>query len=318
MGLRPVAWQVVIRRAWQVALAPALALAALAPAAAAGEAALRVCLDERNPPFSMQQGASGFDVAVSSAVAGRLGVVFAPQWYENDRDDNRSAPQDIGAMLASGLCDLAAGFALTEGAVGAPSAPTARVPRHEGGPPPRRLPRVALQSMAASHPYHRLSLAVVLGPGAGDRTVRSLADLKGLRVGAPVGTLADTLLRAWHGGALAADLVTLDSRAGALDAAEAGQLDATLVELGSLDAYRAKHSGSALRDSGWRHPIGFNVGFLALATRQDLLDRVDAALGTMQASGELRTLAAAAGVQWEAPEEPDVAPRLTPARLRGE
>jgi len=46
------------------------------------------------------------------------------------------------------------------------------------------------------------------------------------------------------------------------------------VELDSLDAYRAKHSGSALHDSGWRRPIGFNVGFLALATRQDLLDRV--------------------------------------------
>ncbi len=307
-----------IRRAWRAVLSPALALAALASAPAAGEAALRVCLDGRNPPFSMQRDASGFDVAVSSAVAGRLGATFAPQWYENDRDDNRSAPQDIGAMLASGLCDLAAGSALTEGALGTPSAPTARVPQHEGGPPPRRLPRVALQSMAASHPYYRLSLAVVLGPGAGDRTVRSLADLEGLRVGAPVGTLADTLLRAWHGGALAADLVTLDSRAGALDAVEAGQLDATLVELGSLDAYRVKHSGSALRDSGWRHPIGFNVGFLALATRQDLLDRVDGVLGAMQASGELQALAAAAGVQWAAPEGPDVAPRLTPARLRGE
>lgn len=311
-----------IRSAWQPGLAPALALTALISTAAvpatADEAVLRVCLDGRNPPFSMQRSALGFDVAVASAVAGRLGETFAPQWYENDRDDNRTAPHDVGAMLADGLCGIAAGFALTQGALGAPSAPTARVPQYEGGPPPRRLPRVALQSMAASRPYYRLSLAVVLGPGAGDRVVRSLTDLRGLRVGAPVGTLADTLLRAWHGGALAADLMTLDSRANALDAVEAGQLDATLVELGGFDAYRAAHPGSALRDTGWRHPIGFNIGFLALATRQDVLDRVSAALEAMQQSGELQALAATAGLQWAAPEPPDITPRLTPALLRGE
>ncbi len=305
-----------MRLAWPCALAALLVLAA-APAVS-DEAALRVCLDGNNPPFSMQRGGSGFDVAVSRAVAGRLGMAFTPQWYENERDDNRSAPQDVGAMLADGLCDLAAGFPLTEGVLGAPSASTARVLQHQGGLPPRRLPRVALQGMAASRPYHRLGLAVVLGPGAGDRAVQSLADLKGLRVGAPVGTLADTLLRAWHGGALAADLVSLDSRVSALDAVEAGQLDATLVELGGFDAFRAAHPASLLRDSGWRHAIGFNVGFLALAARQALLDRVSAAVGAMQESGELRTLAAGAGLQWAPPEAPAVAPRLTPALLRAD
>lgn len=301
----------------QAALAAALLAWASAPAAA-DPAPLRVCLDGRNPPFSAQRDASGFDVAVARAVAGRLGVAFAPQWYENDRDNNRSAPQDAGAMLAAGLCDLAAGYPLTEGALGAPSASAARVPQHEGGPPPRRLPRVALQDLAASRPYHRLGLAVVLGPGAGDRVIRTLADLRGLRVGAPAGTLADTLLRAWHGGALTAELTALDSRASALDGIEAGRLDATLVELGGFDAYRAAHPGTALRDSGWRHPVGFNIGFVGVATRRDLLDRVDGALDAMQASGELRTLAAGAGLQWAAATAPDIAPRLTPALLRGD
>lgn len=134
-----------------------------------------------------------------------------------------TAPHDVGAMLADGLRGLVAGFASAEGGLGAPSAPTARMPQYDGGPPPRRLPRVALQGMAASRPYYRLSL-VVLGPGAGDRVVQSPADFKGLRVVAPVGTLADTLLRAWYGGTLTADLVTLD---------------ATPVELGGFDAYRA-------------------------------------------------------------------------------
>ncbi len=305
-----------MRRALRAGLMAAL-IGTTAPAVA-GEAVLRVCLDGRNPPFSVQRGASGFDVAVSRAVAGRLDAAFAPQWYENERDDNRSAPQDVGAMLAGGLCDLAAGYPLTEGALGAPSAPTARVPQHQGGPPPRRLPRVPLQGMAASRPYHRLSLALVLGPGAGDQVVRSPADLKGLRVGTPVGTLADTLLRAWHGGALAEDIVSLDSRASALDAVEGGQLDATLVELGGFDAYRGAHPRSALRDSGWRHAIGFNVGFLALAARQDLLDRVDAALGAMQEAGELQALAAGAGLQWAPPGVPAIMPRLTPAQLRAD
>ena len=98
----------------------------------------------------------------------------------------------------------------------------------------------------------------------------------------------------------------------------AGQLEAILVELGGFDAYRFAHPGSALRDTGWWHPIGFNVGFLALASRQDLLGRISAALWAMQQSGELQVLAAAAGLQCAAPEPPDIAPRLTPARLLGE
>ncbi len=174
-------------------------ISAAAAPAVAEEAALRVCLDGHDPPFSAQRGVLGFDVAVSRTMAGRLGMAFVPQWYENERDDNRSAAQDVGAMLADGLCDLAAGYPLTEGVLGSPSASTARMPQHAGGPPPRRLPRVALQGMAASRPYHRLTLAVVLGPGAGDRVIRSLADVKGLRVGTPAGTLANTLLLAWHG-----------------------------------------------------------------------------------------------------------------------
>lgn len=287
-------------------------------AAPAAAEPLRVCLDERNPPFSSQRGASGFDVAVSEAVAGKLGRSFAPQWYENERDDNRSGPQDVGAMLAAGLCDLAAGFPLTVGALAPPAALTARLPGHAGGPPPRRLPRVALGALAASRPYYRLRLAVVLGPGAGDRTVRSLADLAGLRLGAPGGTLAGALLLTWRGGALAPDLTTLDSRADPLAELEAGRLDATMVEAAQFDAHRAAHPGSALRDSGWRHPFGFNLGFAAAAGRHDLLDQVDAALDGLLASGALAALAVEAGLQWSAPEPPDVAARLTPAQFRGE
>jgi len=115
-----------------------------------------------------------------------------------------------------------------------------------------------------------------------------------------------------------ADLVTLDGRASVLDAMSAGQIDATLVELGGFDAYRAAHPESALRDSGWRHAIGFNTGFLALATRRDLLDRVDTALKAMQEAGELQALAADAGLQWAKPEAPAVAPRLTPPQLRAD
>ena len=137
-------------------------------------------------------------------------------------------------------------------------------------------------------------------------------------MGAPAGTLADTLLRAWHGGALAEDLTATDRRASVLDEVEAGRLDATLVELGGFDAYRVAHPGSTLRDSGWRHAIGFNIGFLALATRQDLLNRVDATLEAMQESGDLQTQASGAGLHWAAPESPYITPRLTPAQLRAE
>ena len=291
-----------------------LALTALLSIHPSTAASLRVCLDGRNPPFSAEGGA-GFDVGVARAVATRLGQEFTPVWYEDARDNNRSATLDAGALLAAGRCDLVAGFPLTEGAVAEPAAPSARLPSYAGGPPPRKLPRVGLQELGASRPYYRLGFIVVLRAEK-VRTVSSLADLAGLRVGAPAATLAGALLLGYRRGALG--MISLDSRAEALAALEAGQLDATLVEAGTWSRYRAAHPETALRDSGFRHRIGFNTGFIALATDTARLDAVSAALTTMLADGTAARLAGEAGLPWVPPASPDIAPRLTPAALMAE
>ena len=287
------------------------ALLSVHPAAATS---LRVCLDGRNPPFSAEAG-TGFDVDMARAVATRLGQDFVPVWYEDTRDNNRSATLDVGALLAAGRCDVVAGFPLTEGTIAPPAAPTARLPSYEGGPPPRKLPRVELQGLAASRPYYRLSFLVVIRSSVA-RHVGSLADLAGLRVGAPAATLAGAVLLGYRRGALG--MISLDSRAEALPALEAGQLDATLVEAGTWSRYRAVHPDTALLDSGFRHRIGFNTGFIALAAAPERLDAVSAVVTALLADGTAERLAVAAGLAWVPPAPPDLAPRLTPAALMAE
>ncbi len=276
---------------------------------------LRVCLDGQNPPFSDQKTGAGFDVAMSRAVASLLERELVPVWYDDARDNNRSAKQDVGALLAAERCDLVAGFPLTADAVAEPTAPTSRLPGYEGGPPPRKLPRVTLQQLAASVPYYRLGFLVVMRPGI-DRPIRALGDLKGLKVGAPAATLAGALLLGYRHGALG--LISLDSRAEALTELEEGRLDATLVEIGVWSRYRAAHPTTALTNTGFRPPIGFNTGFVALQSRPDVLASVDDALNAIHASGDAQRLADQAGLIWNPPAPPALAPRLTPPMLLSE
>lgn len=295
----------------RLAMTGLCAMASLQPLSAAP---LRVCLGGHNPPFSTEAGA-GFDVTMARVVAARLGQEFTPVWYEDARDNNRSATLDAGALLAAGRCDLVAGFPLTEDTVAEPAAPSARVPSYAGGPPPRKLPWIGLRELAASRPYYRLGFLVVLRPEA-ERNVTSLADLAGLRVGAPAATVAGAVLLGFRRGML--NMVSLDSRADALTALEAGQLDATLVEAGTWSRYRAAHPDTVLRDPGYRHRLGFNTGFIALASEPDRLEQVNAAVTALLADGTAALLATEAGLAWVPPTLPDIAPRLTPAALMTE
>ena len=294
----------------------ALAGLLLLLAGAAAAEPLTVCVDENNPPFSSKRkaGESGFDLALARAVAERLGRPLALQWFEGEYEKERSAPTDAAALLAAGRCDLIAGFAFYAAAFDA-AAGSARLPDHAGAKPGERGRRVPIAPLAPSRPYYFAALAVIAGPRL-ERPIAALDDLKGLRLGAAAGTLSDAILRAWHGGVLLASMQSLKVRANPLDAIADGSIDATLIELPRWDAWRARHAEGGLHDTGYRHALGFNLGFAALASRAELLAAVDRVLTPLLAA-EAPALAAQAGLSWSPPREPAVLPRLTLRRLAG-
>jgi hypothetical protein len=79
-----------------------------------------------------------------------------------------------------------------------------------------------------------------------------------------------------------------------------------LVELSRLDAYRAEHPDTKLKASGFYYRIGFNMGFVALATEAALIEQVNQAIADMTAKNELPALAQAAGATYLAPHQPDI------------
>jgi ABC-type amino acid transport substrate-binding protein len=296
-----------IRRPGATLMLAALVVAPPRPAASAEP--LTVCLDENLPPDSFHHGetSGGFDLAVSQALATRLGQPLAVQWYESKLDMDSSSALAADALLSDGRCQLVAGYPLVRDALGKPGAPTSRLPDYEGAKPADRRRWVALGTLAPTRPYHRAPLAIVLGATAPARPVERLADLHDLKIGTESGTLSDAILMNFAQGRFV-DHVThlVPGRGELLPRLERGDLDATLVPLRRFDLYRGEHADTKLRVAGYYDRIGFNMGFVALSTEAALLDRANAAIGEMLAAGELAALAQAAGMTYVPPSQPEV------------
>jgi ABC-type amino acid transport substrate-binding protein len=156
-----------------------------------------------------------------------------------------------------------------------------------------------------SDPYIYSALTVVLGPKAADHHITGIGDLAGLRIGIESGTLADALLMTFDKGKLIDNITHLvPTRGDLLGTLERGDLDATLLDMRRLDAYRATHPDSKLAASGYFYPIGVNRGYVGLASDPALLAEVNKALSALQADGTVAKLAEAAGVSFLPPREP--------------
>lgn len=289
-----------------------LALGTGAPAFAAEP--LTFCLDENVPPWSMHRSAdnSGFDYAVASAIAQRLGRPFAVQWFESKLDEDASTTLAANALLSDGKCQLFGSYPLLRDALGKPGAETARMPDFEGAKRADRGRRVALGTLVPTKPYHRAVFTVVLGHGAAGKTINSLADLAGLKLGVEGGTLTDAVLMTYDDGKFV-DHIThvVPGRENVLARLEHGDFDASFVELRRFDAYHAAHPDTALKPSGYYYRVGFNMGFVGLATEAALIEQVNAAIADLLAKGDVAALAKAAGVTYVPPSGPDVLEHLT-------
>ena len=301
-----------------VSLALAFALAWAPPGHA--EDALGVCLDKAASASLPRDdlGARGFDLAVARALAPRIGRTLAVQWYESETDSDANPDHQVNALLSDGRCQLVLGYPLFADALGRPRAERSRLPSYAGAKPEDRRRWVRLNELVASRGYRFDPLAVVLGPSAARREIRSLADLKQLRIVAEERTLADAVLMTYGGGMLIGRITHVVPGQGMFESMERGGQDATLVELRQFDAYRSQHPDTGLSSSGHYHSIGFNIGAVGLASEGPLMAEVNAAISDMLAKDELPALARAAGLTYLPPREPNVAATITRAQLSGD
>ena len=288
----------------------ALILALTASAgAAATEETLRVCLNENIPPYSFREGkeAGGFDLAVAEAVAKHLGRELAVQWFGTGIDNDSSLTLQANALLSDGRCQLIGGYPLFRLALGRPNVESARLPGFDGAKPEDRRRRVTLGELVPTKPYHHAPLTVILSGSVADKSVSSLADLAGLRLGVNQSTLSDAILMRYGAGKYV-DHVThfVPGHSELFPRMESGDIDATLTELRRFDDYRDKHPDTKLKATGYFHKIGFNMGYVGLATDQKLIAAVDAAIADIIAKGELPAMAKSAGMTYVPPTEPDV------------
>ncbi len=292
----------------------------LLPATVLSVEPLRVCVDADSPPYSLKHGQeqSGFDLAVSRALANALDRPLRMVWYESEIEKETSPALAVNALLSGDYCDLVAGCILYGGFLGEPASAKAQPPDIEGGKQgPRHKKWVRLNALAPSKPYHFIPLTVVLAAGTRERPVRRLSDLRGVAIGTETGTLSAHILSMYQGGVLRDTLHTFVPGEELLHALNKGEIAAALVELHRVDAYRARYPSMQIRQSGYQHPIGFNVGFVALAKSSKFLTKVDQAIEALMASGTLPNLAKEAGMTYVAPRGPAVLKQINLALIVG-
>lgn len=277
---------------------------------------LKVCMAEGNSPLSYASAREprGLDVAIAQAIASEMGRPLKAVLFESQYERETTLAQEVNAMLSSGVCDLASGFALFAADLGAPSRPSARAPDHEGAKPRRQRPFVPLGRLAASRAYHAMAMGVVTrDPGT---RVDSLADLQGFRVGAVTGTLAGSALVLYRNGVLQKGLVTLSQRENLLEALESGRFDATLTPLNKYDAYRLAHPGTRIARAAYVHPLRINLGFVGIESEPAAILAANRVIERALAGGDLGRWAGAAGATWIRPEAPDIQPSFSFGSLR--
>jgi ABC-type amino acid transport substrate-binding protein len=305
-------------------LVAALATAALLAGGATlragdtGQTPLRICLNEELPPFSVRtkEGGTGFDFAIAQSLVKRLNRTFAVQWYESKLDEDASATIEANALLSDGRCDLVAGFPLVKDALGKPGLETGRLPDFAGARPADRRRRVTLGSLMATTPYHFAGLAVVLGSRAKDKSIAALADLEGLNLTIEAGTLGDAVLMTFNRGHLVSHIAhVVPGRGELFPRLESGEADATVIPVHRFDAYHLQHPDTKLTLSGYYLPIGFNMGFVGLASDSQLIEQASAAIDAMLKEDEPAALAAPAHMTYLPPRQPYILDHFTMSDL---
>ena len=282
------------------------ALLGWAVCACASAQPVTVCMAEENAPLSylVKGEMRGLDVRVAQALAGELKRELRIVPFESKFEGETTLSQQVNALLSSGVCDIASGFALMAGDLGPPGRATARVPDHPGA---KRLPQrawVPLGTLVPSRAYHTMAMGLVVREE--QRAGATLADAGDARIGIVSGTLSGTAVSMFRNGRLRSQLVSLSRNEDPLEQLEAKRIDATLISLDRLDAWRLAHPETALRRTPYLHPLRINIGFVARSDAPDVLAAASRVIAQALASGDLARWSAESGSTWIAPADPQV------------
>jgi ABC-type amino acid transport substrate-binding protein len=292
------------------------ALVVLAGPAMARES-LTVCLQANDPPISVR-GGEGFAVTLSRKIADRLDRDLRVQWFVSRDDPDANLAKDADALLSDGHCQLVAEYPLVSDMLGRPYAPTAKLPPFDGAAPEDRRRWIKLGELVATRPYRLDTLTIVLAAKDANRPIHTLADLQGLKLGVQTATLADAIAMRYAGGRLIENVVHLPDARTLFGQLQRGELDAAFVAQRELDAWKLRHGADGLAQTDYVHSIGFNMGFVGLASEKQLVDDASGAIAALQASDAIMPLARAAGLTYAPPREPPVQPGVRPDALAGD
>ncbi len=283
----------------------ALLASALACTVASAQA-LTICMAEDNPPLSYRARGEdrGLDVRVARAIADALGRKLQIVFFESKYEHESTLSHEVNALLSSGVCEMASGFALLATDLGAPTRPTARVPDYPGAKRPPLRPWVPLGTLVGSRPYHAMAMGLVVRDPS--RQGATLADPGDARIGVVTGTLAGTAVSLYRNGKLRPQIVSLAQNEDVLEQLEAQRFDAALVPLDRLDAWRIAHPATALRRAAYIHPLRINIGFVARSEATELIAAADKVIEGALGTGDLQRWSEESGTTWIAPAEPRV------------
>lgn len=272
---------------------------------------LTVCMSEENAPLSYRSRGqvAGFDVLLARAIATELGRELRVVPFESEVEKETMLTHEVNALLSAGICDLVSGFPLLASDLGAPTRERFKTPDYPGAKRQRDRPFVPLGTLVASRPYQGTALSIVQRPG--QSPVRTLADLRGRKVGAVVGTLEGTLISMYRGGYLHTSMVSMGQREDAWGALGSARVDAMLMTSTAVDAHRLQNPASPLQLTDFQRSLGINLGFVALQEQGALLAATNRVIARSQTSGDLQRWAQESGLQLLPPSQPDVTATLS-------
>jgi len=283
-----------------------LSLAIFAVPTSHAAATLTVCMSDDNAPLSYQSKGhvAGLDVLLARTIATELGRELRVVLFEPEVEKETMLTHEVNALLSAGICDLVSGFPLLASDLGAPTRERFKTPDYPGAKRKRDRPFVLLGTLMASRPYQGTALSLVQRPG--QPSVRTLADLRGRKVGAVAGTLEGTLVSMYRGGYLHTSMVSMGQREDAWGALDSGRVDAILMTSTAVDAQRLQHPARLVQLADFHRSLGINLGFVALQGQGVLLEATNRVIARSQINGDLQRWAQEAGLRLQPTSQPDV------------
>ena len=267
---------------------------------------LRVCMAENNAPFSYQvkREMRGMDLAIAQAIAERLQRPLKIVPFESELEDESTLSQEVNAMLSSDVCDLATGFPLLEQDLGKARKAVSRTPEYPGAKRYKERPWITLGTLVASQPYQAVAMTLVTSKEAFAHI--TLAQPGQARLGAMAGTVGGAATMLYDHGKWRSRIVNLSRDDDPFQVLLNDRADAVLVSQSRLDNWVRKHPDSPIKSTGYLHPMRLNLGLVALAQNQSLLDAANATIAAAQGSGQMAQWASAAQVTYLQPQAPFV------------